>query len=557
MRRHERQPVPDPRRKRHVRLAAAGAVLGGVLAAVVVAQVLDDRGTEFTARPTGGVAGAESPVGTIRPRPQRPLRHAPGQLLVKFADTTPRNVAEELVDEAGGDLEERVRRIDVGVVDVPPDEVAEAIAELKASRQVEYVERDVILQTLETRPNDPLWPDQWGPARVGAPAVWDSVQGSSQAVIAVLDTGVDAAHPDLRGAIAPGYDFIGDDADPADDHGHGTAVAGVAAARADNTQGMAGICWGCTIMPVKVLDSTGSGSSATVAAGIVWAVDHGARIINLSLGAPNTTLTLTAAIDYAASKGAVVIAAAGNDSSATLTYPAAHPAVIGVAGTKADDSPYVWTNSGDWVQVAAPGCNLAPTRGGDYVNFCGTSSAAPIVAGLAGLALSYKPGVIKPELEQAITGSGGSLPGVARYGRVDARKMIAALARTIEPAAPADAPVSPQPAVGAQPPSAPAPAAPITPSTRTASFRGALSARSQRRTYRWRAQAGSLSADLRSRGTTALTLTLRDERGKAVASASRRNRVRLVRTVPAGAYRLVVSGRKAAAFSLVVSQTDR
>ena len=161
-------------------VGAAGALAAGVLATVGVLSLRSDRAPESTARPagrvSGGVAGAESPVGTIRPRPQRRLRHEPGQLLVKFADATPRNVAEDLVDEAGGDLEERVRRIDVGVVDVPPGDVAEAIAELRASRQVEYVERDVILETLETRPNDPLWPDQWGPVRVGAPAVWDSVK---------------------------------------------------------------------------------------------------------------------------------------------------------------------------------------------------------------------------------------------------------------------------------------------------------------------------------------------------------------------------------------------
>jgi Subtilase family len=161
-----------------------------------------------------------------------------------------------------------------------------------------------------------------------------------------------AARVPLQGALVPGANFVTVGASPMDDHGHGTAVAGIIAARSNNKQGITGACWFCLVMPVKVLDRNGSGDDTQIAAGIVWAIDHGARVINLSLGGPGTTPELTAALAYAARKGVVVVAAAGNSGTTIPFYPAADPNALSVAATTSGDQPYNWTNFGFWVNVA-------------------------------------------------------------------------------------------------------------------------------------------------------------------------------------------------------------
>jgi len=491
----------------------------------------------------------------------------PGQLIVRFEEGTTPEEAAAVLARVNGEVEERIEELDARVVRVPSSRAESALAAVEASPLVEYAEQDVAMNTFDTVPNDSLWPEQWGPARLGAPAAWDLNQGRPRVVIAVLDTGVDAGHPDLQSATVPGYDVVGNDAEPGDDNGHGTAAAGVIAARTNNGQGQAGMCWACSIMPVKVLDAGGAGSSSTVAAGIVWAADHGAHVISMSLGGTGTTQTLTDAVQYAAGRGAILVAAAGNAGTSDPTYPAAYPQVIGVAGTTTSDGLYSWSNHGSWVQVAAPGCNVAPALGGGYVNFCGTSSAAPLVAGLAGLALSVRSSGTGAEVEDAIRRSAVSLPGVVRYGRIEARTTLTALgARPLPPPAAPPAPpppaAAPQPAAttpsppSEQPPSPSAPAPPSQPGTRepggravsptssreTSEVRGALTSVAQRRTFARSLGTGTVTARLDSGGSSRLTLTVLDGRGDTVGRVSGRKRVRLERRVAAGRYTFVVSG---------------
>jgi thermitase len=150
---------------------------------------------------------------------------------------------------------------------------------------------------------------------------------------------VDLGHPDLASKLTPGYDFVKDDDLAQDDYGHGTHVAGIAAAATNNAEGVAGVAWGARIMPIKVLDSSGNGVYSSVAAGIVWAADHGARIINLSLGGTNSSQTLRDAVDYAVGRGALLVAAAGNGyrAGSPVNYPAAYEHVLGVAATDDQD----------------------------------------------------------------------------------------------------------------------------------------------------------------------------------------------------------------------------
>jgi len=359
------------------------------------------------------------------------VEYAPGQLVVGLEDDATKAEVKTAVEDAGATVDQSIGAIDTKVLEVPTGQVDEAIDSLEDAPGIEYVEREVVLEATDTVPNDTLWQEQWGPRRVRAPRAWDATRGSSSLVVAVVDTGVDYGHPDLQGLFVPGFDFVNNDANPRDDQGHGTAVAGVIAARTQNHEGQAGMCWKCSVMPVKVLDRNGTGPTSTIAAGIVWAVNQGARVINLSLGGAGTTQALQDAVLFAASKGVVVVAAAGNSGSSTKFYPAAYADALSVAATTSSDNLYDWSNRGpDWVEVAAPGCNVAPVRGGGYGNFCGTSSATPIVSGIAALALSLDPGLGKDSLEQALRRTARQGIGGVEYGRVNALYTLAALGLT-------------------------------------------------------------------------------------------------------------------------------
>jgi len=237
-------------------------------------------------------------------------------------------------------------------------------------------------------PNDPLWSGEWGPQTVGLPTLWASPGKPRSIVVAVIDTGVDASQPDLAGLVRPGWNVLTGTTDTADDNGHGTAVAGVIAARAGNRLGVAGYCRTCTILPVKALDATGHGSSTDLAAGIDWAVDHGANVINLSLTLTSRDDSVSAAVTRALAAGVVVVAAAGNDGNTSPNYPAAEPGVVSVAADDPAGALYPWSTTGDWVTAAAPGCNLTTARGDGFDQFCGTSSAAAAMSGTVGTVLS-------------------------------------------------------------------------------------------------------------------------------------------------------------------------
>ena len=463
------------------------------------------------------------------------VEYVPGRLIVKFADGTTPDVARRVLARVDADLEASVAPLDVRVVDVPPGETRDAIETVTDSPAVVYVERDVVVQTFGTIPNDTLWGEQWGPVVVDAPSAWDLSKGSPSTVVAVLDTGVDPTHPDLEGSLVAGYDFVNGDGDPLDDEGHGTAAAGVVAARTNNSQGQAGICWQCSLMAVKVLDAEGEGTMSDVAAGIVWAVDHGARVISMSLGGPATTQTLADAVAYATAKGAVLVAAAGNEGSSEPSYPAALDGVIGVAGTTRADALYSWSNLGLWAQVAAPGCNVAPYPNGEYVNFCGTSSATPIVAGIAGLALSARPQATRRQVEDALAQTASGLGSAVRYGRVDAKRALEALSAQV-------------PAPAAAPAPATRPARPSRRASRGGSTAGTQLGRGERFFL-----SGRTTATLTFAGSRPLTLTLVNPRGAAVARVSGRSPLRLLRTVRAGSYRFLVRGDRRVRFTLRVA----
>ncbi len=273
-------------------------------------------------------------------------------------------------------------------------------------------------------PTDPAWSQEWGLTQIEAPAAWHVSAGSKPVVIAVVDSGVDPTQPDLQGALVPGADFADGSGDTSDQYGHGTMVAGVIAARPNNGVGGAGVCWTCRVMPIKVLGADGSGTAAAIAAGIDYAVDHGANVISMSFVLSGPDAGVESALAYARAHGVLLVAAAGNTGNDTPTYPAAYPGVISVAAVDPSGALYPWSARGSWVTVAAPGCAYTTTMGGGFAaNFCGTSAATPLVAGLAGLALSAgndSPAGVEAALEQSAL----PLPGAVGSGRVDALRLL-------------------------------------------------------------------------------------------------------------------------------------
>ena len=295
----------------------------------------------------------------------------------------------------------------------PDADVLRIVQELKTDPSVVYAEPDYLAHIITT-PNDPEYSNQWGLTKISAPAAWDTTTGSSDVAIAVVDAGIDVTHPDLSGQLwqnpgeiagngidddnngyiddIHGWNLVNNNADLSDNTGHGTQVAGIIAATTNNGVGIAGVCWQCRLMVVKVVSSGGVANYSDIAAGVAYAAQKGAKVINLSLGGNSDSITLKAAV-ASASSTAVIVGGAGNDDSSAAFYPAAYDDyVLAVAGTTQTDTKVASSNYGTWVDVSAPGEAIRTTfSGGTYADSSGTSMAAPFVAGLAGLIRSQNP----------------------------------------------------------------------------------------------------------------------------------------------------------------------
>lgn len=345
-------------------------------------------------------------------------RDLPTQILVDLADDTG-DADERAIEAKLGGLDLRLNSIHAQderffIAEVRADDLDRLIAAVRDDPRVEHVEPNYTYRATMI-PDDPRFQEQWSMAMVGATHAWDSANGTG-AVVAVIDTGV--AYGD-RGAFRQvedlaetrfqeGYDFVGDTDTPNDDHGHGTHVAGTIAQSTDNGRGVAGLAFGATIMPVKVLDRSGRGTAADIADAIRWAADQGANVINMSLGGGLPSLTMAAAVDYARKKGVVVVCAAGNGSRGKVEYPAAYPGAFAVSAVGPDRELAFYSSWGKQLAIAAPGGDKSkggekggilqntivpgePSATDRYLSFQGTSMATPHVAAAA--ALLYSAGV--------------------------------------------------------------------------------------------------------------------------------------------------------------------
>lgn len=260
---------------------------------------------------------------------------------------------------------------------------------------VEYAEPNFILMQNEvSSPNDLLYQEnyQWNLPAIGTEEGWNITRGKEQIEIAIVDTGVDLDHPELRNRIVAGYNVIDENQEPDDDNGHGTHVAGIIASETNNREGVAGITWFSKIIPVKAMGAKGYGTTFDIAKGIIWAVDHGADVINLSLGNYQPSKVLEEAVRYAYDQNVVMVSAAGNDGSNQPTYPSSYPEVLSVAAVDYNGNRASFSNYGDYIDIAAPGVNIPSTFfHSQYAALSGTSMAAPHVAGLAALIKSVNP----------------------------------------------------------------------------------------------------------------------------------------------------------------------
>ena len=334
----------------------------------------------------------------------------------------------------------------------PGHTVQDTIAALKQNPDVLYAEPNYTLTALRSKPqpNDSYFSQQYAPQLTQADAAWGIWQPATPVTIAIVDTGVDSTHPDLKnkmlrdskGAVI-GYNALDKSSNALDDHYHGTHCAGIAAAEGNNSLGVAGIAgwdFGAThyvqVMPVKVLDKNGSGYTSGVADGIIWAADHGAKVISLSLGGPDSSDTMSAAIAYAWNKGAIIVAAAGNDGVNTKFYPAGSDHVISVGATDSGDALTSFSNYGDWVKVAAPGLNIFSTLpNGKYGYLSGTSMAGPHVAGEAALLFAQFPTLSNDAVSALILAqtdpiAAGSHALSASAGRINVYKALTAAGAT-------------------------------------------------------------------------------------------------------------------------------
>jgi subtilisin family serine protease len=386
------------------------------------------------ARPVAARSIEGSVSGTVRAAPNARVEPAQPRLLVRFRPEATAAERAAAVASVGGTVDRVLDAIDVTRIAIPipsdpqSDEVGLTALRLSKHSAVISVEPDST-GSVQFTPNDPFYLNdpsfgigQWGLRTAHVDQAWDVVRGSPSITVAVIDTGIDPNHPDLGGVALPGIAFLSSP-DPTcaalppgstlDDNAHGTHVAGVIAANGNNGVGIAGVAFGVKILPIKALDCQGSGLMSDVATGVMWATDHGARIINISLGSSTGQGTLGNAIRYAVSRGVFVVAAAGNCGAGISArcssvnepqYPGAYPESFAVSATDSSDQRAGFSNVATYVAVAAPGARVYSTTPTypttlsrstpgttTYAAFSGTSQAAPFVAGVAALLLTKDP----------------------------------------------------------------------------------------------------------------------------------------------------------------------
>lgn len=397
------------------------------------------------------LACAGAPALCPVPHASDPAVH-PTRLWIEPASVASSSALQALHERLGARVVLDLAQISWLCVEVAPAELDEARAAYAASPLVARATFDPA-RRLAHVPNDPLYPLQWSLDHLHCPDAWNVTRGASSVKVAVIDTGCDIAHPDLApnvwtnpGEIAGngldddhdgfvddvhGWDFVNGDGTLEDIFGHGTGCAGIVAARQDDALGMSGVAPLCTLVPLKACNDQGLLYDSYVVPALLYAADHGCKVISMSFYGDQVTPAERAAIDYCWAHGALPVAVAGNDAQVLPYYPGAYANVLAVASHGATDQRSWFSNWGSWVDVAAPGESTVATQpgGGWSTSFTGTSAAAPHVAGVAALLCSALPTATNADVRAAIEDSATTLaqPMIGTwtsYGRVDARAAL-------------------------------------------------------------------------------------------------------------------------------------
>jgi thermitase len=319
-----------------------------------------------------------------------------GELLVAYEPGTSEEAEETVVRRSGARTLENLPG-ELRLVSFPAirRQASEAVRERALARARAYLGHRAAVEAVDYNylrepyfmPNDPMLGNQWGLTSARFSGAWNDAKGDT-AKVAIVDSGAYSNHPDI-GRIVAQRDFVEGDAVADDKHGHGTHVTGIAGALTDNGKGVAGGCFECELLIAKVMGPLGFTTDSRIVKGINWSVNHGADVVNLSLGGTGDSSVLRTAVNRAYGRGAVVVAAAGNEGSDRLVYPAAYWKVIAVSATSADGRLVPFSNRGEWIDLAAPGKSILSTsKSGGYERLSGTSMSAPFVSGLAGLLAS-------------------------------------------------------------------------------------------------------------------------------------------------------------------------
>jgi thermitase len=356
---------------------------------------------------------------------------APGRILVMPRAGLPEAALARILKENGAGKAHRIGQSELRIIDVPPGLEAKMVERLKANPHFKFAELDQLVQpSLVT--NDPYAGSEWHLTKIGADAAWDASQGNG-VTIAILDGGVESTHPDLSARLVPGWNFYDNNSNTADVNGHGTRVAGAAAAASNNGIGVASVAGQAKIMPIRISDAAGTGSWSAMAQGLTYAADRGVRVANISYMVASSSSVASAA-QYMKNKGGLVFVSAGNTGVEVTTAPTT--SMIPVSATNSSDTRTSWSTYGNVVALSAPGESIyTTTNGGGYASVSGTSFSSPIAAGVAALVMAANSTLSSGDVEAIIFKSAVDLGPAGRdpyygYGRVDARAAVQAALNT-------------------------------------------------------------------------------------------------------------------------------
>jgi len=374
----------------------------------------------------------------------------PDQILVKPIAHLSKQAVQTVFAAHGASQVDSIPQIDVRVLQVPATNRDRVLAALKHNPNIEFAELNALAAPTATT-NDPYVVNnyEWHLLKLQAFQAWDISVGTN-AVVAICDSGVDPTQPDLVGKLLPGYNFYANNTDTSDQFGHGTGVAGAAAAQGNNGIGVAGVAWNALILPLKISAPDGSATYSAIANAFTYAVDHGARVINISYGGSSSTSTLDSAVNYVWTHNGVIFASAGNAGTSAPQYPAACKDVVAVSATGYDDDFQTWSSYGSDVSLCAPGIGIWTTKNdGTYNAVSGTSFSSPVAAGCAALLLAYNPQLTNSDIVNLLERNADDLGAAGYdiyfgYGRVNAyRALLAAGAPSVDTTPPVTSIASP------------------------------------------------------------------------------------------------------------------